>query len=196
MAEPVEWDGRHVLTWAWAAVMRLSRYQLPRIAPCNGSIIYRGKTQRNGSDDRRVDPALATGHCWSLSLDQRFLCIFIEITNGGHPESRIPWLANPGRVSPRLARTASRIVRRTGLWVRPFFPNVARIPRPQTRHDRRKRNLITEGRTSLLEHVESRSPKRSRLFAGVGVLTCLDWFFSNVIEKTAQSSFFPTMPHS
>ena len=33
---------------------------------------YRGKTQWNWSDDRRVNPALATGRCWSCSLCQRF----------------------------------------------------------------------------------------------------------------------------
>ena len=90
---------------------------------------YRGKTQWNWSDDRRVDPALATGRCWSRSLCQRFLCIFIDsvITNAGRPKSHIPWLPNLGRVSPRLARTsmyvtASRKVRNTGLRAHSFFP--------------------------------------------------------------------------
>ena len=101
--------------------------------------------------------------CFARSLNlpilsvQRFLCIFIEITNAGRPESRILWLPNPGHVSPRLACaslsvTASRKVQCTGLPAHTYsFPNVARIPRPQTRHDRRQTTLITDGQTSLLK---------------------------------------------
>ena len=54
-----------------------------------------------------------------------------------------------------------------------------------------------------LERVGSRSPKissfapkGSSLISGVGVLTRFGRFFSNLIEKTAQSFFFPTTPDS
>ena len=63
------------------------------------------------------------------------------------------------------------------------------------------RGFFTNG--EQLERVGSRSPKRSSvppkrssLLSGVGVLTRFDRFFSNLIEKTAQSSFFPTIPAS
>ena len=117
---------------------------------------YRCKTQWNWSDDRSVDPALATGCCWSCSLCQRFLCIFIKITNPGRPESRISWLPHPGRVIPRLARaslhvTASRKVQRTGLRVHPFFPKRRESSAPADTTRPYKSTFITDEQTSLLK---------------------------------------------
>ena len=115
---------------------------------------YRGKTQWNWSDDRRVDTVLATGRCWSCSLCPRFWCIFIEITNTGRLESRISWLPNPGCVIPRFARAslyvaASRKVQRTGLRVHPFFPKRRESSAPADT-TRPKKTHFYHWRTNLL----------------------------------------------
>ena len=122
---------------------------------------YRGETQWNWSDDTRVNPALATGRCWSCSLCQRFS---VNVSSASSSKSRTLDARNLAyrdsliQVAWFLASPA-----RPCTWQRPgkysvpvfgcthSFPNVARVPRSQTRHDRRKRTFITDEQTSLLK---------------------------------------------
>ena len=142
----------------WLACITPAQPAVDRSISC-----LRGKTQWNWSDDRRVDPALATGRCWSCSLCQRFY-YFLLNSSASSSKSRtldgrnlahrdlliqVAWfLASPARPCTwqRPGKYSVPVFRCTH-----SFPNVARVPRSQTRHDRRKRTFIADEQTSLLK---------------------------------------------